>query len=397
VHKRKSPKGSVTIGAAKNKLLIRLPRQINNGKQQQIYTGLIDNSKNRKQVTLICLQIETDVENSTLDYSLQRYKDALSLLRYQHLIIRPTVDLLELWVKYSNFKQHQVSEAYFDKFFLHHFKNSIENLPTREINHRSAVEIRDYLLKTRSADTSKRLLVQYNACCKWAKKSGIIADNPFEGIHQDIKSKKPNWQSIDPFTHLEQLAIIEAFRKHPKYSGYAHFIEMLFLTGMRLGEAIALQWHHTNLKASEILINESFDRKFGRKFTTKTGKARKFPCNQQLREFLIVLRPVNSKPDDLLFPSPVDGQIIKLKTFHNVWKGYEPSKKYQVQGIIPELVDKGLVARYRKPYNIRHTFITNCLEKGIPVSQISRWVGNSPEIIYKHYSGIINHCKVPEL
>jgi integrase len=239
--------------------------------------------------------------------------------------------------------------------------------------------------------------VQYNACCKWAKKSGIIADNPFEGIHQDIKSKKPNWQSIDPFTHLEMLAIIEAFRKHPKYSGYASFIEMLFLTGMRLGEAIALQWHHINLESCEILIRESFDRKFGRKFTTKTGEARKFPCNQQLREFLINLRPVHFNPADLLFRSPVDGQVIKLKHFHNVWKGYEPSKKYQVQGIIPELVDQGLVARYRKPYNIRHTFITNCLEKGIPVSQISRWVGNSPEIIYKHYSGIINLCEVPAL
>ena len=395
---RKNSKGSVNIAASKNKLLIRLPRQINNGKQQQIYTGLNDTPSNRKRVLLICLQIEADIQNLLLDSTFQKYREALRQLRTPHTIINESKpNLLELWVKYSNFKQSQIGEAYFEKFFLRHFKKSIESLPTREITPQAALIIRDYLLTTRSSDAAKRLLVQYNAACNWALKSKLIENNPFNGIHKDIKSKKLDWRSIDPFTHSEQLTIIQAFQNHPKYSGYKDFVKFLFLTGSRLNEAVALQWQHINFDCSQILICETFDDKFGRKHTTKTGLSRNFPCNHQLREFLINLRPVDFKSDDLLFQSPINGREIKLKTFHNVWHGYQPRKNYQVTGIIPELVKQGLVARYRKPYNIRHTFISNCLERGIPVTQIAQWVGNSPEIIYKHYAGIIQHCEVPEL
>ena len=300
-------------------------------------------------------------------------------------------------MKYAEFKKSSVSQAYYHETLMGNCFKTIQKLPSKRLNRETAIKIRDYLLKTRSSDTAKRLLTQFNACCNWAVKSKLIDNNPFEGLSSDVKGLKTDWQAINPFTHFEQLAIIEAFRKHPKYSGYTPFVEFLFLTGARLGEVIALKWKHINLESSEILINESFDRKFGRKYTTKTGISRKFPCNQQLREFLIDLRPANFKPDDLVFRSPVDSQVIKLKHFHNVWKGYEPSKKYQVKGVIPELVEQGLVARYRKPYNIRHTFISNCLERGIQITQIAQWIGNSPEIIYKHYAGIINNCEVPEL
>ena len=398
MNKLKSKIGRVSIACVKNKLLIRLTRKVSDGKQLVIYSGLPDSPFYRKQVQLICWEIEADIENRTLDCTLERYKDALRCLREPHQTINASIpDLLEVWVKYADFKKSSVSQAYYHETLMGNCFKTIQKLPSKRLNRETAIKIRDYLLKTRSSDTAKRLLTQFNACCNWAVKSKLIDNNPFEGLSSDVKGLKTDWQAINPFTHLEQLAIIEAFRKHPKYSGYAKFVQFLFLTGARLGEVIALQWKHINLESSEILINESFDRKFGRKYTTKTGISRKFPCNQQLREFLIDLRPANFKPNDLVFRSPVDGQVIKLKTFHNVWRGYEPSKKYQVQGIIPELVERGLVAQYRKPYNIRHTFISNCLERRIQITQIAQWVGNSPEIIYKHYAGIINNCEVPEL
>jgi integrase len=55
-----------------------------------------------------------------------------------------------------------------------------------------------------------------------------------------------------------------------------------------------------------------------------------------------------------------------------------------------------LEIQYRSQYNTRHTFITNCLEAGISVVQIAKWVGNSPEIIMKHYAGTIKQVEVPE-
>ncbi|MFN6452409.1 MAG: hypothetical protein RM022_009295 [Nostoc sp. EfeVER01] len=74
-------------------------------------------------------------------------------------------------------------------------------------------------------------------------------------------------------------------------------------------------------------------------------------------------------------------------------------------GIVIQLVKQGVVSEYRKPYQCRHTFITLCLEADIDAKDVGRWVGNSPEIIYKHYAGnkrnlqerVPKTCKVPTL
>jgi integrase len=52
--------------------------------------------------------------------------------------------------------------------------------------------------------------------------------------------------------------------------------------------------------------------------------------------------------------------------------------------------------QYRKPYQTRHTFITLALENGMTVSDVARIVGNSPEIIYKHYAGNKRELFIPE-
>jgi hypothetical protein len=41
------------------------------------------------------------------------------------------------------------------------------------------------------------------------------------------------------------------------------------------------------------------------------------------------------------------------------------------------------------PYNCRDTFITIQIERGMTSDIVARWVGNSPEVIRKHYLGQI--------
>ncbi len=36
------------------------------------------------------------------------------------------------------------------------------------------------------------------------------------------------------------------------------------------------------------------------------------------------------------------------------------------------------------------------LEAGVTVTQVAKWVGNSPEIVMKHYAGTIRQVHVPE-
>ncbi len=82
-----------------------------------------------------------------------------------------------------------------------------------------------------------------------------------------------------------------------------------------------------------------------------------------------------------MFPSP-DGKPIDLNNFRNrTWK----------------TVLKGLGIEYRKLYQTRHTFITHALEVGkLDAKDVARLVGNSPEIIYRHYAGNKRELFVPE-
>lgn len=99
--------------------------------------------------------------------------------------------------------------------------------------------------------------------------------------------------------------------------------------------------------------------------------------------------------DTLVFPS-LTGQEINAHTFNALcWKGTTVRGNYR-KGVVTELVEQGLVTVYRPQYNTRHTFVTQCLESGVSVVQVAKWVGNSPEIIMKHYAGIINQVEVPE-
>ena len=98
-------------------------------------------------------------------------------------------------------------------------------------------------------------------------------------------------------------------------------------------------------------------------------------------------------PDDLVF-SNLNGRAINPANFlHNSWKGEGSKGK---TGIVTQLVLDGKVERYRPQYNTRHTFITECLEAGISIPQIARWVGNSAGTLLAHYGGVIKQMFPPE-
>ncbi len=57
-----------------------------------------------------------------------------------------------------------------------------------------------------AAGMGKRMITRLNACCKWAKESGLIDHNPFEGMSRQIqlpKSAVSEDYDIDPFTKDE--------------------------------------------------------------------------------------------------------------------------------------------------------------------------------------------------
>ena len=196
------------------------------------------------------------------------------------------------------------------------------------------------------------------------------------------KSEKME-DDINPFSAAERDQIITAFSTNQYYKYYASLIEFLFATGARPSEALALQWKHISADFRVISFEQAVTVSDGGlmiKEGLKTQEKRKFPCNAKVQAILQRLQTENAKPVDLLFPSPT-GKYIDFHNFRNrAWKTILAS----------------LSISYRKPYQTRHTFITLALENGLDAKDVARLVGNSPEVIYRHYAGNKRELFVPE-
>lgn len=360
----RSPRGSVTVGIRRGMLQIKLPRFLFKGEQKIIYLGLPDTPINRQAANMKAQAIASDIAFEKFDYSLEKYQP-------NYLPKYPS--LTELWAKYTEYKSRILAKTTIDKDF-HRVKNHIARFPTDNLL--QARKMRDTLLANASAHTASKVITQLSACCDWAMNEGLINHNPFKNLSVD---RKPYSANIQPFTKAEVELIINAFVNSPYYSHYTNFVRFLFLTGCRTSEAVGLTWGKVSLDLEQIVFSEAIVN--GHVKGTKTGKTRIFPVNDQLQSLLLEIRPNQYKADQIIFISP-EGMAINAHNFlMRAWK-----KTLET-----------LPIAYRKQYNTRHTFITHCLESGVPVAQVANWVGNSPKTIWQHYAGVINSVEVPEL
>lgn len=388
----KLSKGSVQLITSHDRLQLRFRFA---GKRHYLSLGFPDSTTNRKLAEKKAREIELDILSGNFDQTLQKYKTQSALSVASPEItpkVTPTPSLAQLWDKFVEYKRPQCSPNTM-LYVYGHFTKYLEKLPTHDLS--KAAEIRDYSIKTFPIESCKRFIVRLNACCNWAVKSGLISENPFMGMANEIKPPKSQKNSTDeeihPFSLSERDVILKAIyentfcNKHSgfKHSYYAHFVEFLFMTGCRPSEAIALQWKHISSDFKLINFEQAvIETGRGRVIREglKTQERRSFPCNDKLQKLLQSIKSEDCNPESSVFPG-YSGKLLDTRSFRkNVWQ--------------PVL--SGLGIEYRKPYQTRHTFVTLALEHGLDVKDVARLVGNSPEVIYRHYAGNKRELFVPE-
>lgn len=357
----RQPSGSVTVCTLRGRLRIRLPRGLF-PTQTYLYLSLVDTPLNRQIAEMKAQQIQLDISMGNFDRTLDKYR----------LNISPATAALEdIWNLYKAARSKELAHSTIVKD-LKIAGNHIKSLPTQRLDR--ARDIRDHLVKKLSGEAARRCLMQLNACCKWAVDEGILDQNPFENLRSP---KKKNNRTINPFSPDETAEILKGFEKSELYAYYLPFIKFLFATGCRPSEAIALQWQDVSPDLKTITFSQSIV--YGKRKPTKTYLIRKFPTNTTVQKILDSKK--ESDHQTLVFPAPRGGVIDTHNLLTRAWT--------------PILTEQRI--NHRPLYNTRHTFITNCLEKGIPVVQVAEWVGNSPDVIWKHYAGLVSNIEVPEL
>lgn len=391
---KKARTGSVQIRSSNNRLQLVFTFD---GKRHFLSTGLRDNPFNRKQAQDKALEVERDIAYGEFDPgNLDKYKALVALATVDPTPITPNdgLDLPEIWNRYREVRSPKKSASTIRMYGW--VANHISRCPYKLLTEAQAVF--DWLNANVPADSTKRVLTQLSASCKWAKKSGLIDSNPFEGMAAEIQLEKPEGEEeeeIHPFTREERDRIIAAFKVNRYYKRYAPLVEFLFFTGCRPSEALALQWKHLGRQVivfQRVLIYDG--KKLVIQDGLKTQKLRKFTINAQLAEIIDVIKAENCDPESLVFPN-LEGKFIDWHNFTTrAWKKILASLSQDTLLPNGELLP-GI--EYRNPYQMRHTFCSLCREEDIPSIQLAKWVGNSPEMIDRVYAKPVNRIPVPIL
>ncbi len=164
-----------------------------------------------------------------------------------------------------------------------------------------------------------------------AVKEGLTNGNPIDSVPQPKHTR----QRGKALTVQQQREFLQAIENDPRKPLYLFYL----LTGCRRAEALAVRWADIDFAQRRIHIHG-----------TKTPRAERFvPLFPQLLPVLAQL-PRNG---GTLFPYTIDGV-----------KGYfrRLQRKY------------GLSFRL---HDLRHTFATRCLESGINLATVSKWLGHA--------------------
>ncbi len=362
-------------------LSLTLPR-VYCGRIKTIALGISSNPENWKFAELKAKQIEIDFISGYFDVTLKKYINSHSTPTSQ------VASIPEIYLEYINFRKNQVSASTWKCTY----QNTLNHLIACPYKLSSeSLKLRDWVIQNRTIDTAKRILMQINAACEWALERNVISSNPFKGKIK-IKGKKSKAR-IDPFSLEEKNRIIKGFEESERFADLLPIIKFFFLTGCRTGEALALQWKHIKTDRSIVRFEEVIVLGEGgasRKIGTKQSAGRDFPCNEQLRNLLLSIRPDKRQATQAVF-TRADGSPVSHQDLRTAWYG-----KGKISGIVKQLAVDDQIETYRPQYNTRHTMISQCLEASVPPTQIAEWVGNSAEIIFRNYAGIINKSSVPE-
>lgn len=211
-----------------------------------------------------------------------------------------------------------------------------------------------------------------------ARKSRLIAYDPSEDLELPAV-KDGKHRSI---TEEERKVILKVAEYHD--SGL--WVLTLLYTGMRPGEAAALNWRDIDLDGGMIHIHAALESGSTKIKAPKTEAGfRDIPIHADL---LWRLRQAKGKPFDPVFKTQSGGRQ-NSGSISRLWKAFVREMNITMGAeVYRNQVKKSKVADDLTMYCLRHTFATDCARAGVPLETV-RWLMGHADIsttanIYQH-------------
>lgn len=187
---------------------------------------------------------------------------------------------------------------------------------------------------------------------------GIVQINPVRGI----RLQNPN-NVRDRLLSSEETGSL--FAAASQFDDFVRpLFHVLYHTGMRLGEALALQWSDIEVELGRVIIRQS-----------KSGDGRKVPLRDVLAEEMVLWRP-KAKGSQWVFPARYDNS----KPMQSVRKGWL------------RLCEQAEVTNLR-PHDLRHNFTSQLQAAGVSDSTIMAITGHKTHVMLHRYSHAADESK----
>ncbi|ABW29229.1 phage integrase family protein [Acaryochloris marina MBIC11017] len=347
--------------------MIRLRWTQPGGQRTSLNLGLEHTRENIVYANGIARQIEGDMRCGQYDISKNKYRPKT--------IGHSGLSCFELFEKFTRYKHNEglISARSVETRYapIATLLKQWLNKPAHDVSRKDTENLKAVMLERCIERTVKERLWMMKSCWEWAKEcQHLVGDNPWIGLTASIKVQPSQRQK--PFTTVEIIAILEAFKHHRHYSHYADFVYFLFGVATRPGEAIALQWNHFGSDFQTAWIGESMSK--GQRKSTKTGKARTIVLSSSI-QVMLQRRCQELQPDkyDLVFPSPKGLPICERNFRERAWK---------------TILDQCHID-YRRPYVMRHTAISHALANGADPVSVAEQSGHNKRVLLDTYAHVI--------
>ncbi|MFF4732461.1 tyrosine-type recombinase/integrase [Streptomyces mirabilis] len=252
-----------------------------------------------------------------------------------------------------------------------------------------------------AADTYKRRRRGFNTAIEYAIQEGYLSANPLAGTKRsapqsggavDKRSLVNETQGRQLLTAVSYVGSVNRNRGRRLVA----FFGCILYAAMRPAEAVGLRLSDCHLPENgwgTLTLRETRPIS-GKKWTDsgqrhdKRGLKSRDPGTERPVPIPPVLvgmlrdhvKEFGTAPDGRLFPNERGG-LLGTSSYWRVWQ------EARLLALPPDKVASPLA---RRPYDGRATCITNWLRAGLPVAEVARRAGNSPEVIHRRYAGVVD-------
>lgn len=218
------------------------------------------------------------------------------------------------------------------------------------------------VLASPSPVTYNERLKHFKSCIRWGYRNDLVSDISY--LDKLQKEKEPPVREKDKYKYLEKYEIKKVLNSMNE-ERWRLFTEFLILSGLRIGEAIALDDSDV---ADEIHVNKTYNMIIGETTTTKTETSTRdihvqgelAVCIRNIRVYVRKQEMLFGFRSDLFFPY-IDGEHLNYDAYR------------QYFGDCTERT----IGRRLTPHSLRHTHVAMLAEAGVPLETISRRLGHA--------------------